>query len=111
MYESSGTYNNPDSIMTANEPVPYRNSIPQKPEPMPPLTAIAEKLKGISNENFDLVMRLHESLVGTFGGKPACLDAPADRSTFVGDISGDLQIACGINEVIRSLYERLGLSM
>lgn len=110
MYESSVPYN-PDSVKTANEPVPYRNNIQQKPEPMPPLTAITEKLKGISNENFDLVMRLHENLVGPFCGKPACLDAPADRSTFVGDISGDLQIACGINEVIRSLYERLGISM
>ena len=110
MYESSIPYNH-NSVPTANEPLPYINSIQQKPETMPPLTVIAGKLKEISNENFDLIMRLHENLVGAFDGKPACLDGPADRSTFASDISGDLQIACGINEVIRSLYERLGISI
>lgn len=110
MYESSVPYNL-DSVKTANDPVPYRNNIQQTPGPMPPLNTITGKLKEISNENFDLVMRLHESLVGAFGGKPSCIDNPSDRSTFVGDISADLQIACGINEVIRSLYECLGLSV
>ena len=107
MYENAIPYN-PDSMY---ESALFKNNIQHKLEPMTPLTTITGKLKEISNENFDLIMRLHESLVGAFNGKPACLDAPADCSTFVGDISGDLQIACGINEVIQSLCERLGISI
>ncbi len=103
MYEMS-------SIPTKNDPPFETRQIP-RPTDVVPLYSITEKLKAITNENFDLIMRLHEVLVGAYGGKPVCVDSPADRSTLSGDIAADLQVACGINEVIRDLYERLGISL
>lgn len=112
MYETTVPYN-PDVAMNQNCCVSSSTHVQQDAERrnFNPLAATTEKLAYMLKENLELLLRLYTSMCGNIDFKVPCLDAPIDRSTIVSDIEADLQVAVGTNEIIRTLFERLGIEL